>query len=144
MSAELAELETDGWELVDGEVAAEQYPETFRIPPEESRRNVRSGDLVKLRFLFRADEPDELPGTESMHVRVTSVDGEVFAGTLEDVSVLSDVVNVGQQIRFEPRHIVAIVVRPDDPRHPLYSPSVVGRFLKRLRAMFRGNWDQLG
>lgn len=139
----MASLEVDGWELVDGESAARQFPDQFVLPPHHERSSLREGDVVKLRFIL-APEDDGIPVSETMRVKVVRSDKDVYIGTLQDTPVLSPAIEFGALVGFEPRHVVGVNVTQLNPRHPLYSPSATGRALKRLKAVLNGRWDLLG
>jgi len=116
-------IEEDGWEL-ENVVEANQYsPSTFHIPSEEERTNLRVGDRVKLIFLFPCeDDEEEFPVVqgERMWVTVREVDGTEYQGELETAPTISDLLHVGDLIRFGPEHIASIMIRKTDQRHPEY------------------------
>lgn len=63
------------WKLGSGVKAHEKYPETFWIPSDEMKDEIRPGYLVKLMFRLRK-------GGERMWVEVTGVDGKSTRGDL--------------------------------------------------------------
>lgn len=54
----LAALESDFWQLRDGEQSAQQHPDTFDMPPRQLRDDLRRLDLVQLIFDIEGEDED--------------------------------------------------------------------------------------
>jgi uncharacterized protein YegJ (DUF2314 family) len=90
------------WTLADGVAKHAAAPDTFRIPSDEAKASVRVGDRVKL-----VVQP-ETGLAERLWVRVTSVDGDAFEGTLVSEPMEVRGLSTGDPVEFERRHVVAI------------------------------------
>ena len=63
--AKLARLDEDGWELESAEARHAAHPDTFHIPPRETRERLRPSQAVKLLFRIEAHYAD---GTSAIGV----------------------------------------------------------------------------
>ncbi len=107
----LATLAIDYWELDDGEVRHASYPDTFWIPDIKDRISLQIGDSAKLRFMSRVvdEKGAEEVCNERMWVRVEEVYNGFYFGTLDNQPECTPDFKSGQQVWFEPRHIVDIL-----------------------------------
>lgn len=111
----LPSLELDGWELRSGVVSAESYPDTFHIPSDEERANVKRGDVVKLQFEVAVESEENVDETElwgeRMWVVVKGHVGPYLWGLLNNVPSFEDGhpdLKVESEIIFLPEHIIDI------------------------------------
>ena len=104
---ELASFEKQKYELDDGEQLHEEAPETFYIPELEQRQNLKVGDCVKL--VFRMDQPfkDHI-SVERMWVEITEIKDEFYIGYLDNDPQGEVLVECGDTVVFQSRHIIAI------------------------------------
>ncbi len=99
------------YQLADVEARAKQYP-TFDIPSHNARYGVQPRHLVKLCFKDDLD-PGEQPAAERMWVEVQAqlVDeenGMFYLGKLICDPMMVRGLAIGDLVRFEPRHVIAI------------------------------------
>src|SRR5437868_3323558 len=95
-----------GWRLEDVVERQRRSPRHYPIPPSAEREGLQAGDLVKLVFLDGDD-------AERMWVEIDSVDGDQLVGTLANQPNVIDL-QAGAEVRFQPRHVAAIVFEPID------------------------------
>jgi hypothetical protein len=114
-SVRLPTVEFDGWGLRSGVASAEIYPETFHIPTDEQRANVRPGDFVKLQFEVAAEAENDPEETEMwgerMWVLLKGTIGPYLWGTLNNVPSFGDShpdLKVDSEVIFLPEHIIDI------------------------------------
>ena len=88
--------------LIDGVSRNAEHPDTFEIPSEEDRLAAKPGDFVKLGFEY---EGEDFAG-ERMWVEI--VHWSPLRGTLAN-DPLGDLLNYGDEIEFEVRHIIAVM-----------------------------------
>lgn len=93
------------YSLEDGEERHRQDPDTFEIPPRQTRENLQPGQIVKLMFAIRAGG-NEL--VERMWVIVERCDGEEYIGALDNQPRSTDKMVPGISIRFHAKHVIAI------------------------------------
>lgn len=99
--------------LRDCVALAEQYPDTFQIPDSEAKSQISVGDFVKLCFEYHGKyRLDREFIDERMWVRVTSIEGDRYQGELENEPVIADVLEIGNTVDFEPRHIAGVMLTP--------------------------------
>jgi hypothetical protein len=102
--------------LEDGEVAHLASPATFEIPPLMTRHDLKPGQFVKLMFTIKTAT---ITQTERMWVVVSRREGDHYVGVLDNDPVTTTALRHGMDVRFEPRHVVQILVRksalPNDP-----------------------------
>lgn len=84
-----------------------QHPETFDIPTVDQVNNIKIGDYCKLFFIFDSDPNARFEG-ERMWVKVTSIDGNQYVGSLANDPVIVDLV-FGDVITFGMRNIASIM-----------------------------------
>jgi hypothetical protein len=102
--------ETDAWELEDAEERNGNAPDLYRIPPLAERSAIRAGDNVELLFLFRGcDQHGQFIQSERLLVSVLEADAGKYAGALISRPASSTLVQPGDRIAFEPRHIAGIL-----------------------------------
>lgn len=70
-----------------------KYPDSFWIPDDELKADLRPGDLVKLMWLVKRD-----PG-ERMWVRITHREGDRCVGTLENLPLFVRM-DPGEKVKF--------------------------------------------
>jgi hypothetical protein len=116
-----------GWHLDDAEERHRAAPHTFSIPDLSERIALRVGELVKLLFALEH-------GHERMWVRITERTADGYRGVLESAAATSKEPEPGAIIEFAPRHVAAVRIDKDDPRHPL----------KQARTVAEQRWAELG
>lgn len=106
------------WGLEDVVDKQRQSPRHYPIPPSAERESLQPGDLVKLVFVAGDD-------AERMWVEVDRVDGADFVGFLANQPKLI-ALQAGDEVRFQARHVAAIVFEPiDDSTLVIVSRRVV-------------------
>ncbi len=102
---------TDATILADAEGLHSQYPETFELPSEESRRSLSIGDFAKL--IFR----NHRGHTERMWVEVLGVSSDgVYGGRLDNEPFLAHAILVlNATVVFEAKHVIEIRPRLGRP-----------------------------
>lgn len=110
----LATLDLDGYHLLSGLAQHHRTPETFDMPSEVYRRNIKVGTLVKLPFEISVPEDDEYGdiSEERMWVIFNKKRGPYYEGTLDSIPVCSDdqdFIDHGQSIIFLPEHVIDIL-----------------------------------
>ncbi len=111
----LAALESDFWQLRDGEQSAQQHPDTFDMPPRQLRDDLRRLDLVQLIFDIEGEDEDgavEVLG-ERMWVLVAERVGRNYIGVLASKPALVDpssnfYLRRGCEVLFAPEHAVRV------------------------------------
>ncbi|GAB3374438.1 hypothetical protein GCM10027431_26980 [Lysobacter rhizosphaerae] len=106
----LTSIEADGWLIDDGEVAHQESPETFWIPPLAERQSLEPGSLVKIRFYIRApnDSGELVDHGERMWVLVKARHDDWYLGALDNDPYCTDAIQAGMELWFQPRHIIDI------------------------------------
>ncbi len=96
------------FKLLDGELMAAQYPDSFEVPGLMERIDLAPGDRVKLCFQrLGVVGPDE-PSGERMWCEVTTVSGATYTGRLlNDPAFVSGVV-YGDDVIFEACNVLDI------------------------------------
>ena len=112
-------LDEDGWELRSAELAHQQNPDTFRIPPLQARQSLRRGQAARL--ISDIESEDENGGRtiqgERMNVIVTGRFENAYIGLLDDKPAsFNPVGNVylcfGAEIPFLSEHVIDILQPP--------------------------------
>ena len=117
-------LESDGWELESAVARQLKYPTTFHIPSERERTNLPVGEMAQLLVLLAGeDEGGPYIQCEKMWVTVRRVTGAGYVGALESMPLTSEVLKPGDEVAFAPEHVAGVLIRRDDPRHPITSPG---------------------
>jgi hypothetical protein len=112
------------WSLQDVEVGQKTNVRGFPIPRRFERTGLRAGDLVKLVFLLEG-EVDDVAG-ELMWVEIEEVAADHFVGRLTNEPRYIAGLHAGDSVRFEPRHVAALVTEPIDPEaHAIVSRRVL-------------------
>jgi hypothetical protein len=116
MEARLATIEEDGWELSDAEEIATAHPDTFWIPPLETRQQLQPGQQVKLIFRIATVDEDDVDQiqVERMWVVVTGRLGELYRGELDNQPYCTDEMRPGMPVWFEARHVINVFVEGED------------------------------
>lgn len=112
----LATFDLDGYELLSGLAQHHRTPETFYMPEETERRNLKEGQIVKLIFQIQLPPDSEFTdddGTfgERMWVLVTGKIGPYYIGELNNVPATSDEQDnlfAGDEVIFLPEHVIDI------------------------------------
>jgi hypothetical protein len=90
--------------LVDAEERSRRYPDTFDQPPVIARHNIPVGGLAKLVFTDGS-------AAERMWVRVTGVhpgESPAYLGMLVNEPVTINGLDYGDNVGFDPRHVIDI------------------------------------
>lgn len=95
------------YQIDDAQQRAAMNPEFERPLPEEIDMHLNPGVFVKLLFQYSDGEQNH---GERMWVRVTGRDGERWVGELSNdpVTIPPDVLDWGDTVKFEPRHVADI------------------------------------
>jgi hypothetical protein len=102
--------ETDTWELEDAEERNRNAPDLYRIPFIADRSAIRVGDKVELLFFFRgSDQHGQFIQSERLLVEVLEAIFEKYAGALISKPDCSTLIQPGDRIAFEPRHVASII-----------------------------------
>jgi uncharacterized protein YegJ (DUF2314 family) len=89
--------------LMNGHEMNKKYPETFEIPSQEKIHSLKEGEHVKLGF------EGEDGFTERMWVLLTSINGDSFKGTLDNVPFLLDCISLNDEVSFNSENILAVL-----------------------------------
>lgn len=104
-------------ELEDGEALHALHPVTFSIPRRDDRMRLSPGQIVKL--IFRMPAVDEAPmGAERMWVVVRAGADGRYIGQLDNQPHYIPTLELGDLVRFEARHVVALYRGEDEPQLP--------------------------
>ena len=108
--AKLTNIETDSWELADGEVKKEENPAAFFIPSLQSRQALQPDDKVKLILRIRTidNNDQEEDHDEGMWAIVRERMEDYYVGVLENSPECTDEIKPGMVLHFEARHITQI------------------------------------
>ena len=93
------------FELEDAEARHREYPDSFWIPPREQRESLVKDDLVKLLFVISDGVNSQ---TERMWVLVERVEGNQYAGILDNDPYSTDQLKAGEPVTFGPQHVIDI------------------------------------
>ncbi len=95
------------YKLSDPRITAAESPYTFFLPSAAEIAAVAKGDCAKIIFEYR--HPTEEWPAERMWVLVDRVDGDSLTGTLDNIpDEPTSTLQLGEPVRFERHHIVAI------------------------------------
>lgn len=110
MEVKLADIETDGWELDDGEALHNEHPETFWIPSIDIRNNLKKEQIVKLifRIVTIDDAGEEEVNVERMWVIVKDRIGSLYRGQLDNDPYCTEDMRAGLEVWFLPNHVINI------------------------------------
>lgn len=123
------------WTLDDAAVRARDYPYTFWKPSEQLVALLEPGNLAKLIFAFRSDDP-QAPRAERMWVQITARADDRFEGVLANQPRHIRDLAEGAVVRFEARHIIAADLDDPipDPTRPYWPRCIVSnRVLQERR-----------
>jgi hypothetical protein len=101
----------DGFYLDDATEYERLYPDLYQIPTEQLRKNLKTGELVKLIFRFADEwEPRKDNQCERMWVEVLAADedNQNFQGKLLNTPHLHSAIGEGYEFWFHPLHVFAI------------------------------------
>jgi hypothetical protein len=104
-------IDIDGWCLEDGEERHHAAPGTFWIPDRARRENLQPGDLAKLIFSVRIDNPEDPIAVERMWVIVRERVPGGYMGVLDNDPTSieeNDELWSGIELPFAARHIINI------------------------------------
>lgn len=88
--------------VMDGVEQNKLYPDTFEIPSNMDKANIRPGDFVKAGFATDVDTP-----TERMWVLVTEIAAGVIRGRLASEPVITKA-KLDDPVAMEFRHVIEI------------------------------------
>ena len=99
----------DSWELEDAVQRQADAPDLYAAPAKADLSRIQTGDQVQLLFLIRGtDKHGSFLQSERLWVAVCDVSQQSFTGTLESRPASSNILQPGDAICFEPRHVAAI------------------------------------
>lgn len=106
----LTSLESDGWQIDDGEIAHAATPDSYWIPPVEVRQSLEPGWYAKIRFYIRVeDENDQIEDCgERMWVKVLGKIDGWYRGELDNQPSCTDEIKPGMEVWFQPRHVINV------------------------------------
>lgn len=110
------DFQLDGWCLEDGEAYHQAAPDTFSIPPRSVREGLRIGDLAKLIFRIRIDNPDEPEAIERMWVVIRERTPTGYLGMLDNDPVSieeNDELWSGTELPFAAHHVIEVEIRDE-------------------------------
>lgn len=105
-------------ELEDGEALHAQHPVTFSIPRRDDRMRLSAGQVVKLIFRVPAGD-DARVGAERMWAVVRDGAKGHYVGRLDNQPRYILALELGDLVRFEARHVVALFRGDDEAQLPL-------------------------
>jgi hypothetical protein len=100
------------YRLLDGEALHNAHPDTFQIPTEEARRDLRPGNWAKLGFEILNSINDYKD--ERMWVTVDESNSSVYRGTLRSDPVHNVGAVLGDRITFAPQHVLNVATDERD------------------------------
>src|SRR5215510_4632627 len=110
----LPRLETDFWELRSAEESHRMNPDTFWIPAQSDRENLRRGQAARLIFDIETDDSGNIAvGGERMWVIVAEKHGDTYIGILDNQPATvepADTVYLcfGAEVPFRAEHVIDI------------------------------------
>lgn len=103
------DVATEVWVLEESVQRHRHVRDPYLIPNLADIFRVRVGDRVQLRFSFRGrDRHGPFLQSERHWLVVATIDGTSGTGILDSQPVCSDLLQIGDQIDFEHRHICSI------------------------------------
>ncbi len=84
-----------------------QYPESFEVPDDEIKAELRPGDRAKLMWSVK-----RRPG-ERMWVTITHRDGDQLTGTLDNCAIMANLYH-GETVRFHIDDIIDCILEDED------------------------------
>ena len=91
--------------LDDGEEVNRESPETFWIPPRDTREHLFPGELVKLIFRISLGEEQHV---ERMWVIVKERKANGYIGVLDNDPYCTTELRSGESIEFRPEHVIQV------------------------------------
>lgn len=118
----LATFENDYWQLLNGEEAHLENPDTFWIPTLEDRKSLKVGDAAKLAIEIECEKEDGsiVIERERGYVIVSNIINDKYIGILDFQPVCIDkdtedvYLGFGVEIPFSHEHVIDIDRPPDD------------------------------
>jgi len=102
--SEMASLDGDGWELLNGVERHAESPSTFEIPDEAVRTRLVPGCDAKLLFALRGRDEVRV---ERMWVQIVGYTDKGYAGVLNnEPRTAGTTLSLGDRVEFEPDHII--------------------------------------
>lgn len=98
-------MKDKSWNLVDAQVLAEENPNSFNKPSKEVISLLEKGNLTKLIFNFKSDDPEH-PDSEQLWVEILLVQDNKFLGQLSSKPKFIQDLKYGEPIEFEEQHII--------------------------------------
>jgi uncharacterized protein YegJ (DUF2314 family) len=95
-----------GYTLTDAAARQREHPKTFQVPAAATLAGLRPGSCVKLEFVV--DPPRRGIVRERLWVELTQRGAGELRGRLVNSPVVVSAVRYGSEVRFEPRHILAV------------------------------------
>lgn len=111
------------WWLDDAQAIADKYPYTFYKPSPEVISMLRSGNQVKLIFVFDSEDP-EAPRAERMWVDILEITDGRYVGALDNQPEYIQDLKPEDRVIFKDCHII-----DTDLRDPV--PAFSEKFVKR-------------
>ncbi|WNO09522.1 hypothetical protein [Teredinibacter sp. KSP-S5-2] len=117
----LANMQTDFWELRSAEKCNTENPDSFFIPALEARKSLKVGDAAKLIFDIESQDEDGkvIVSGERMYVIVSEVVGDFYIGILDSQPATIEpnelfYLEFGVEVPFTSEHIIDITRPPED------------------------------
>lgn len=99
------------WHLSDGVERNRLYPDTFSIPSEEDKDEIRPGDLVKAEFAMS-------DWAERMWVEVTAVRRGHIVGQLSNTPAGIPRLQPGRKVKLKRKHVIDFMPQEDEHSCP--------------------------
>lgn len=93
------------YELDNGEDMHANAPDTFYLPPLETRTSLKPNDIVKLVFRIEHDAGFDV---ERMWVQVKSTSSTGYIGILDNDPYCTKELSAGAVVEFKPKHVIQI------------------------------------
>ena len=105
------------WHLENADLIAKAAPYTFYKPSRRIIAKLEPGNICKMIFSFRSDNPEH-PAAERMWVIIDTIDNEQFTGRLDNVPLYITDLKYEDVVTFGPEHIVDSDAADDEPNLP--------------------------
>jgi hypothetical protein len=114
------------YHLQDIPSAHKDNPRTFLKPTDEDISSLKIGDLVRLFFVFDFVSDDGCRA-ERMWVEISEINGDQFAGYLNNQPRYLKDIHVGDLVRFERKNIATVLVplALDESQKAIISPRAL-------------------
>ena len=100
--------ESDHYILQSGVESHRENPNTFYLPPENKRKNLCEGDIVKLMFRMEEKLDSESIVVERMWVSVQKSVGGIYQGVLGNDPYHDVYLESGRTVYFGSEHVIQI------------------------------------